>query len=159
MLTIFSRPKDGQREDRFVEVCMQRLPPEKIHNKDGGKDGKNASTGFSPAALQELQLLTLLHSLIPSPTGHPNLTLPITVALRQEKEENVDQHESREFGETKVHDIFALFRSIEDNARSAEKEKKRRDRMSDPHIVFEPIPLILTWVKQRSRKMHRDDTV
>ena len=89
-LAPFSRQKDGQREDRYVAVSMQRWPPEKIHNKEG-KDGKNSSTGFSPAALQELQLLTQLHSLIPSPTGHPNLTLPIAVALPQEIEENGDQ--------------------------------------------------------------------
>ena len=58
-----------------------------------------------------------------------------------------------------MHDIFSLFRSSEENERSAQKEKKRRDRASGPHIVFDPIPFILTRVMQRSSKKRRDESV
>lgn len=160
-LSTFCRSsKDGQHyEDRFVAVSMQRWPPEKIDNKEQGKKDKNNSppTGFSPAALQELQLLTQLHSLIPSPTGHPNLTLPVAVSLPQVAEDNGEAKDTEEFGETKVDDIFSLFRSSEENERSARKEKKRRDRSSGPHLVFDPIPFLLTRVVQRSSKKRRDE--
>lgn len=159
--TFFRLSKDAQPyEDRFVAISMQRWPPEKIDVKEQGKTGSGSrlSTGFSPAALQELQLLTQLHSLIPSPTGHPNLTLPVAVSLPQVAEDNAEAKDTEEFGETKVDDIFSLFRSSEENERSARKEKKRRDRASGPHIVFDPIPFLLTRVIQRSSKKRRDES-
>lgn len=157
-LAQFARSKGEPREDRFVAVSMQRWPPEKIDNKEQGKSGNSASIGFSPAALQELQLLTQLHSLIPSPTGHPNFTLPVAIAVPQETEENGDKSGDKEFGQAKVEDMFSLFRSSEENERNAQKEKKRRDRASGPHIVFDPIPFILTRVMQRSSKKRKDES-
>jgi serine/threonine protein kinase len=155
-LSLFVREKEGG--ERFVAVSMQRWPPEKIENKEQGKAEKIVSSGFSPAALQELQLLTQLHSLIPSPMGHPNFTLPVAVAMPKEVEENGDKSGEKEFGKAKVDDIFSLFSSSEENERRAQKEKKRKDRASGPHIIFNPIPFLLTRVLQRSSKNRRDDS-
>jgi serine/threonine protein kinase len=161
LASFVSKQPPTKNDDRFIAVSMQRWPPEKIEKREQGQNmnDKYSPTGFSAAALQELQLLIQLHTLIPSPTGHPNFTLPIAVALPQAPEELANEAKnSQEYGETKVDDIFSLFRSSEENERSARKEKKRRDRASGPHIVFDPIPFIFTRIIQRISKMRRQDS-
>jgi len=153
------------RPDSIWAISMQRWPPEKIDNREQnvGNSGKKnpestiSSTGFSPAALQELQLLTQLHKLIPSPSGHPNFTLPIGVAIPAPpgNEEKVSTPSSSEFGRAKVEDMFSLFCSSEENERQARKERKRQDRASGPHLIFAPTPFVLTRVLQQSSKMRR----
>eukprot|EP00547_Thalassionema_nitzschioides_P010504 CAMPEP_0194224172 /NCGR_PEP_ID=MMETSP0156-20130528/36838_1 /TAXON_ID=33649 /ORGANISM="Thalassionema nitzschioides, Strain L26-B" /LENGTH=1801 /DNA_ID=CAMNT_0038955611 /DNA_START=80 /DNA_END=5485 /DNA_ORIENTATION=- len=153
----------------FWAVSMQRWPPEKIGNREQRTNSKTddvtssisslpSLTGFSPSALQELQLLTQLHSRIPSPWGHPNFPLPIGVAVPPppSKADKSSTPASSEFGKAKVEDMFSLFRSSEENERNARKKKKRQDIASGPHLVFSPTPFLLTRILQLSSKKRRD---
>lgn len=160
---------EHQHSPSFWAVSMQRWPPEKIDNREQRTSSKTtdppssstsppSSTGFSPAAIQELQLLTQLHSLIPSPRGHPNFPLPIGVAVPppQSKSNKIGTPVNEEFGKAKVEDMFSLFRSSEENERNARKEKKRKDRASGLHLVFSPTPFLLTRILHLSSKKRRD---
>ena len=141
--------------ERQVAVSMARWPPEKIASREQDKvKSKHLPVGFSPAALQEIQLLKELHSLIPSPEGHPNLVLPVAIALPQEESENVNELVKKDDKD----DIFSLFRTSEENERRAQREKKRKDMATGPHILFDPAPFVLHRVMARSSKKKREES-
>ena len=130
-----------------VAVSVQKWPSEKIALKEQKrlKRSRRKILGFSPGALQELQLLTVLHSLVPSPHGHPNFILPVAVAVPSQKEsEKVD--EAKMEGDDPM---FSLFKTSRENERAATKE---RDVRSSPHIVFQACPFILQRFLNRKKK-------
>jgi serine/threonine protein kinase len=151
---------DGSNSEngRFMAVSLQRWPSEKVSIREARMNKNNNSPlGASPAALQEMELLNQLHSLIPSPQGHPNLILPIAVSLTLEEASSHDSPEKASNHlfepEKGTDDIFSLFRSSEDNERVAQKEKKKRnDLATGAHLVFHPTPFILQRFTTRSRR-------
>lgn len=142
-------------DDRLVAVSLQRWPPEKVSNREI-RSNKGSPLGISPAALQEMALLYQLHSLIPSPQGHPNFILPIAVALPPEEAESKESPEkprsySYATGKASDDDIFSLFRTSEENEKVAQKEKKKRnDLVSEAHLIFDPTPFIVQRFISRS---------
>lgn len=137
ILSALSRdPKQPPGERKVtVAISLQRWPPEKVsHNEDkrASKSKRKVQLGFSPAALQEMQLLTRLHMLLTSPQGHPNFLLPVGIALPIKEEPEKDSHDDDP--------MFSLFKSVEDNGRAMQKDKKVKE---SPHIVFEPSPFVL----------------
>jgi hypothetical protein len=105
-------------DKRYMAVSLQRWPSEKVSNREK-RMNKNSPIGVSPSALQEMELLNQLHSLIPSPRGHPNFVLPIAVSLTPEEAASHDSPEKlpgHSFEPEKGTDeIFSLFRSSEYN--------------------------------------------
>lgn len=148
-------------KDRSVALSMQRWPSEKVLKREKGKaPGNSCSLGFSPAALQEMQLLTSLHSAIPSPRGHPNFILPVAIALPDATPESApkaSQPGEQLRSKLKEEDIFSLFRTSEENERRAQKEKRRIDMVSGPHLVFHPTPFVLQRVMSESKKSKKSD--
>lgn len=143
---------------RFMAVSLQRWPSEKVSNREI-RINKGSPVGASPAALQEMELLVQLHSLIPSPQGHPNFILPIALSLTPEeagsRHSSPDKSGSGTFslGKDADNDIFSLFRSSEDNEKVAQKEKKKRNDLANgAHLVFHPTPFILQRFTSRSRR-------
>jgi serine/threonine protein kinase len=155
--SLSSRGVENGHADRCVAVSMQRWPSEKVANKEHGKSSsKQSQLGYSPSALQEMQLLTQLHSLIPSSQGHPNFILPIAIALPQDLNNTLNETpEANKFG-LPQQDIFSLFQTSEQNERRKEKEKKRKEMATGPHLVFHPTPFVLQRVISRSKK-NRDE--
>ena len=158
--------------DRYVAVSLQRWPSEKVAIREQGK-GKNdekakqkkakgrvMQIGFSAAALQEIQLLNQLHGLVVSPQGHPNFILPVGVALPSEIENgdlNLSTVESKPVDLKSIdEDIFSLTRSSLENEVAAQKERKRKDMVTGPHLVFQPAPFIL---QRFLRKKKRDSDI
>jgi len=144
-------------EERYMAVSLQRWPSEKVSNREK-RINTGSVLGVSPAALQEMELLIQLHSLIPSPQGHPNFILPIAVSLTPEEAEAHDSPikstiHTFAVGKGSDDDIFSLFRSSEDNEKVAQKEKKKRnDLATGAHLVFHPTPFILQRFTSRSRR-------
>jgi Protein kinase domain/SET domain len=152
-------PTNGA-NDRFVPVSLQRWPTEKVAKREQGserKDEKSKSkyvkrqwkTGFSAGALQELQILYRIHGLIKSAQGHPNFLLPIAIGLPKEEEEkdpmlNLSRTEGLDLNLKRLdEDIFSLTRSSLENEVAAEKERKRKDMVTGPHLIFHPTPFVL----------------
>jgi serine/threonine protein kinase len=150
-------------DDRHMAVSLQRWPPEKVSNRET-RGNKGCLLGVSPAALQEMELLNQLHSLIPSPQGHPNFILPIAVALPPEEAESRESPEkspSSSYSTRKGsdNDIFSLFRTSEENENVAQKEKKKRnDLVSGAHLIFDPTPFIFQRFTSRSKRSSGDGT-
>lgn len=157
--------------ERYVAVSMQRWPSEKVENRELEKTKKSKRStrpadmgmGFSASALQEMQLLNELHSVIPSPQGHPNFVLPVALALPSEEEKSEEEEEAvvkeAEPAASSVADvadgIFSLFRSSEQNESVARREKKMKDFVTGPHLVFQPSPFLLErFVSKKKRKGH-----
>ena len=145
--------------EHHVAVSLQRWPSEKVESREIEKAKKykqaaGMGMGFSAAALQELQLLGELHSVIPSPQGHPNIILPVALALPQDDVE--DEHvENAAAASTAADDIFSLFRTSEQNERVARREKKMKDFVAGPHLVFQPSPFLMQrFVSTRSGRCH-----
>lgn len=115
--------------------------------------------GFSAAALQEMQLLCQLHGLIQSPQGHPNFILPIGVALPSETDNGelpLPPVRSMSLDMKRIdEDIFSLTRNSLENEVAAERERKRKDMVAGPHLIFQPTPFILQRFLIRKKK--RDD--
>ena len=157
LFSLSSKGTENGHADRCVAVSMQRWPSEKVSSKEQGKSSsKQSQLGYSPAALQEMQLLTQLHSLIPSAHGHPNFILPVAVALPQDASSAThEKPEETTFGQSQ-NDIFSLFQTSEQNERRREREKRRKDMATGPHLVFHPTPFVLQRVISRSKK-HRDE--
>ena len=119
--------------------------------------------GFSPAALQEMQLLSQLHTLIRSPHGHPNFILPVGVALPSEHENgNVEVPKPKtEISDpldlSRIEDdIFSLTRTSEENEVAAQEERRRKDMVTGPHLVFQPTPFVLHRFMSRKKKRDGD---
>ncbi|KAL3918428.1 MAG: hypothetical protein SGILL_004239 [Bacillariaceae sp.] len=155
--------------DRFVAVSLHRWPSEKVAARELAKSKKPdpkkskkprkpvMEVGFSPGALQELQLLRQLHGLIQSPQGHPNLYLPVAVALPSEVEgDEVDLPSSPPksgFDLKSIdEDIFSLTRSSLENESAAEKEQKRKDMVNEPHLIIQPTPFIIQRFVSKKKK-------
>ena len=149
-------PNGGK--DRSMAVSIQRWPSEKVTNKEletsKKSKGKEVQIGFSAAALQEMQLLTQLHSLVPSPQGHPNFVLPVGIALPGQEDSGYTSPFSGDKGPASLlsmdDPMFSLFRSSEENERAAEKDKKVK---SGPHLIFHPTPFVLQrFMSRRTQK-------
>jgi len=159
--------------DRFLAVSLHRWPSEKVaareqsRAKKDAKKGKKSKkvvvqVGFSPAALQEMQTLRQLHGLINSPQGHPNLYLPIGVALpteQQKRDTDLASSGLRNSIDLKRidEDIFSLTRSSLENEVAAQKEQERKDMVNDRHLVIEPAPFILQRFIQKKRRDDKED--
>lgn len=153
--------------DRFTAISLQQWPSEKVCLKEAEKasrsKGKAACMGFSAAALQEMQLLSRLHSLISTPFGHPNFILPVGIAISLDNASVSDREaETRTAGNTdekksdsdllaSVDDsMFSLFRTSAENEKAADLEKTVKDR---PHLVFQPTPFVLhSFVSKNNKK-------
>jgi serine/threonine protein kinase len=157
------------RSERFTAVSLQQWPSDKVCIKETEKTNKakgmTSQMGFSAAALQEMQLLTRLHSLITTPFGHPNFILPIGVAISLESDVSdfkevfgVGGHADEKKNEsdilTTVDDsMFSLFRTSTENERAADLEKSVKDR---PHLVFQPTPFVLHSFLSKHNKKRLD---
>jgi serine/threonine protein kinase len=166
--SVRSRPSNSNNE-RFVAVSLHRWPSEKVANREHIKtrklDNKKLKKsrkpvmeiGFSPGALQELQLLRQLHGLIQSPHGHPNLYLPIAVALPSEGSNgDVDLPSDAPKASLDLKsidaDIFSLTRSSLENEVAAQKEQKRKNMVNEPHLVIQPTPFIIQRFVSKKKK-------
>ncbi|KAL3919148.1 MAG: hypothetical protein SGILL_003899 [Bacillariaceae sp.] len=170
-----NQPSNGNIE-RFVAVSLHRWPSEKVAAREQTKSKKPDTkkskksrkpvmeVGFSPGALQELQLLRQLHGLIQSPQGHPNLYLPIAVALPSEVDNGgVDLP----MGAPKAafdlksidEDIFSLTRSSLENEAAAQKEQKRKNMVNEPHLVMQPTPFIIQRFVSKKKKSDGIDLI
>lgn len=163
--------------DRYVALSMQRWPSEKVANherklaagipsKKPGKKYKKkekeiepVKMGFSPAALQEMQLLHRIHGLIKSPHGHPNFVLPVGIAMPTEVEvEPVDSPVtgSRFLDQKRINDdiedIFSLTRTSLENEAVAQSERKRIQKISGPHLVFHATPFVMQRFTSRKKR-------
>lgn len=177
------KPRTNGANDRFVAVSLQRWPTEKVAKREEGgfkKDDKSKSkskskkdkrqwkTGFSAGALQEMQILYRIHGLIKSPQGHPNFLLPIAVGLPKEEEPkdpilDLTATNGLDLNMKRLdEDIFSLTRSSLENEVAAEKERKRKDMVTGPHLVFHPTPFVLqrfTVRKKRSDGQPDDNSI
>ena len=130
----------------FAAVSLQEWPPEKVAAKEVAKfsrsKGEKIPIGFSAAALQELQLFKQLHGLICTPLGHPNLLLPVAVAVTTEKVEEPESIEVTEESGTTMdllsNPMFSMFQTSDDKAKKKDKKIALR-----PHVVFQPTPFVL----------------
>lgn len=167
--------------DRFVAISMQRWPSEKVAKyeqsledpgkKNSGKDSEKKKKrkkesevppmkmGFSAGALQEMQLLHKLHGLVKSPQGHPNFVLPVGVALSSEVE--TDEIDLTTNGSkllnmksinADIEDIFSLTRTSLENEVAAQNERKRKERVTGPHLVFHATPFVLQRFCNQKKK-------
>ena len=145
--------------ERYVAVSLQRWPSEKVVKKEKargkGSEGDGTKVGFSAVALQEMQLLNQLHNLIRSPQGHPNFILPIGVALPLEIDDrdkpfSVGGTDPLDFSRGDD-DIFSLTRSNEENDIIAQTERRRKDMVTGPHLVFQPTPFVLLRFMKKIR--------
>ena len=148
MLSSFKQRKDKDdnvdtktQKPRFsVAVSLQRWPSEKVSSKEQKRSKKTATKpmamGFSAGALQEMQLLTMLHKVVPSPYGHPNFILPVGIAV-PEGEENDETPQATVEGDDPM---FSLFKTTQENETAAMKEKTVK---RSPHLVLQPCPFVL----------------
>mmetsp|Transcript_29511 Transcript_29511/g.65009 ORF Transcript_29511/g.65009 Transcript_29511/m.65009 type:complete len:1964 (+) Transcript_29511:229-6120(+) len=140
------------RDNRSVAISVQQWPPGKIDQKE--KSRKEAMrVGFSPTALQEMQLLQQLHHLIPAPQGHPNFILPVAVAV---EEPNIEgEPDSGGIGglfadtSSSNNDVVSLLSMIKNNPL---EDRSKRQAGSGSYLVFQPTPLILQKVVSRTIK-------
>lgn len=130
-----------------VAISIQRWPSEKAGRREESK--KSKQMGFSVAALQELQLLSHLHRLVPSHTGHPNFVLPVCVALPG-KGSDFPQKPTTAALTNDSH--FPSSTVAEDKAKFMSKDNAAR---SQPHLVFEPTPFVMQ--RFLSRKIKPED--
>ncbi len=172
MLTSMMGKKEPQNgaTDRFVAVSLQRWPTEKVAKREQGRDKKDEKgktmkgkrvwqSGFSAGALQEMQLLNRIHGFIKTPQGHPNFLLPVAVGLPCDIETN-DIMDLTPIGSKGLdlhlkridEDIFSLTRTSLENEVAAETERKRKDMVTGPHLVFHPTPFVLQRFTIRKKK-------
>jgi serine/threonine protein kinase len=164
---LLSSRKSGSVGECSLPLSMQQWPPEKVsraENKNEEKLNKKSKEkpvemGFSAAALQELQLLKQLHGTISTPQGHPNFVLPIAISFpRNDEQSPVTKKTPEHNGNSAVFSpddqIFSLFRSNEENAKVADREKKVKDC---PNLIFSPAPFVMH--RFMSRKLRRTDDV
>jgi serine/threonine protein kinase len=142
-------------EEHPISVSLKRWPSDKAETKQiKSTRASRMSSGFSPAALQEIQLLHELHAQIGSPCGHPNIMLPVALAVPGTKDDSQtvpDNSEVTTFAPTSesfsydfMHatpiSVFAtLPKSVEDVA--GQKS----------YLVFEPTPLVLQQILSRRK--------
>ena len=161
--------------DRFVAVSLHRWPSEKVAAREQSKSKRLESkkgkmskrkvmqVGFSPGALQEMQILRQLHGLINSPQGHPNLYLPIGVALPSEEKDSdivLSTNGFRSSIEMKRidDDIFSLTRTSLENEAAAKKEQERKEMVNDQHLIIQPTPFVLQrFIAKKKRRDGKEE--
>lgn len=126
-----------------VAISLQRWPTEKMEARERSKGGMEV--GFSPSALQEMQLLHQLHHMIPSPQGHPNFVLPIALAL-------ADENEEEKPSEGYKSDELFLLRMTGEITDSIKESKEPRNVLSGSYMVFHPTPIILQRIMGKGKK-------
>jgi serine/threonine protein kinase len=145
--------------ERFIPVSVQRWPPEKIVEKEIKKLKRsktktsdsstwNIEIGFAPAALREMQLLCRLHGVVSSPSGHPNIVLPIGVAIPV-PDENSSQSTNliwNDTGSSQNDAVSSLFRSNGDQQKTERRSKKVK---GSPSLVFNAGPFTLNRILAR----------
>lgn len=119
--SIYHTSKNAIPDDTALLVSMQQWPPDKVQQKE-------TAQGFSAMALQELQLLTQLHS--SSATGHPNIMLPVALCQPAPEKNTDSTHLSDESN------LFSLFRSTDLNNQVADRQRRLE---SAPQIIYAPV--------------------
>jgi len=140
----------NDKSKEFAAVSLQRWPPEKTEQREQSKGGMGV--GISPAALQEMQILTKLHSVIPGPQGHPNFILPIAIAIDENKEPPKAKEPKKK---KKKLDLMSgtsddLLLSLTTNSSTIIKEKDKE--VMGSHLVFQPTPIILQRVMNKNKR-------
>jgi serine/threonine protein kinase len=146
--------------ERMIPISLQRWPPEKVDKKEkvGSRKSKTGTsqTGFSASALQELQVLKQLHRAIPSPQGHPNIVLPVGIAIPSHSDvpkiNDSTSGSSPSLNPLLDDPILSLFQSSE-TVRDHEANKESTE--GNAYIVFQPTPFVLN--RFISRKMRSTD--
>jgi len=142
---------DYPREE-LVSTSLQRWPSLKVELREKGKsDGQHKTKmdiGFSPAALQEMQLLHQVHRQVPSTQGHPNFVLPLAIAVpcNESKKNSFDQKRKESNGFA-LGQYPAKYKLLEDQSQVAE---------NCLHLVFEPLPISFSSILNRGMKRERD---
>ena len=138
-------------ERRFTPISIQRWPPVKVEVKERKPLSEkytvlDGMVGFSPGALQEMNVLKLLHQEVPSSKGHLNFVTPVGVALvdSQQSASPVDKTNNGE--PTETFSVYSLNRSHDENAIVADKEK---DVGACSHVVLPPTPFVLPHLTPR----------
>jgi len=143
-------------DQSYVPVSLHRWPPEKTETKERSKGGMGV--GVSPSALQEMQLLNKLHSLIPGPHGHPNFVLPLAIALEDNKnktEEPTNNTKTKTVPDLltgRTDDLLAFLRPSDD----PNSAKSKKPKMTGAHLLFQPTPIILQRVMSKGKKRKND---
>jgi len=144
--------KDKDEKEKFTAVSLQRWPPKKTASKEQERGGMGI--GVSPAALQEMQILTKVHSIIPGPQGHPNFILPIAIAIDHEADDEEDEEAKKKpkkidlMGGSTDELLSAFFPST-DNLTFAETKSSK---LKGSYLVFQPTPIILQRVINKNKK-------
>ncbi len=148
-------------EKQFIPVSLHRWPPEKTEAKERSKGGMGV--GVSPSALQEMQLLHKLHSLIPGPNGHPNLLLPIAIAVEDDetKEEKNSGGDNRATSTSAASALsnFPFYSGRTDDILSmldSGKNKAKKTELKGSHLLFQPTPMILQRIMSKGKKNKND---
>ncbi len=143
----------GDEGQSFTPVSLQRWPPEKTELREQAKSGMGV--GVSPAALQEMQILTKLHSVIPGPQGHPNFILPIAIAIddgakNKKEKEAPTKPKNIDLMADSTDNLYSFLKTLDKSDSQDEKNKL----MSGSYLVFQPTPIILQRVmsKNKSKK-------
>lgn len=148
--------KDEDENDKFTAVSLQRWPPKKTASKEQERGGMGI--GVSPAALQEMQILTKVHSIIPGPQGHPNFILPIAIAIDNETDDKEDEEPKTNakkvdlIGGSTDELLSAFFPSTDSPAIAETKQSK----LKGSYLVFQPTPIILQRVINKNKKKKSD---
>ena len=145
--------KRGNKEEReFTAVSLQRWPPEKTETREQAKGGMGV--GVSPAALQEMQILTKLHSVIPGPQGHPNFILPIAIAIddvvKEKMDDEVPKKKSKnlDFMAGSTDNLYSFLKTTG----NTETKKERNKKIMGSYLVFQPTPVILQRVMSKNKR-------
>ena len=134
-------------------ISLQRWPPEKTEAKERARGG--IGVGFSPAALQEMQILSKLHSIIPGPQGHPNIMLPIALSIETNDSIEKEPKQKQSSSDYVTGNTDELFSMLLDNDKSR-KEQVKKKTFQGAHIVFQPTPIILQRVMNKYKKKNED---
>jgi len=135
-------------------ISLQRWPPEKTEVKERARGGMDV--GFSPAALQEMQILSKLHSIIPGPQGHPNIMLPIAVSIEGKDVASMDIDVTKSKQKPASSDYMTgntdeLFSMLFTNDKPRQDLEKKRV-FKGAHVVFQPTPMILQRVMNKCKR-------
>ena len=161
ILTRLQSPVHGPR-DKFKAVSFQRWPPEKVESRENRNLSKSKTgrqyIGFSPAALQEVQLMKQIHDAIPSPFGHPNFMIPIGIAVAGSNQKADQPNGSTSHpivsSDKLVDDpIISLFQSAGSNGNRSDAADEKSS--GNAYLVFAPTPFVLN--RFISRKMRTSD--
>jgi serine/threonine protein kinase len=140
-------------KENFVPVSLKRWPSDKAEAKQiKSADVSKMSLGFSPAALQEIQLLREFHAQVDSPRGHPNIILPIAVAASAARRESPVVPESLDLSISTVESNSFDAMHVAPKSNFATLPKSIEEVGShNSYLVFEPISLFLQQILSRRK--------